>query len=428
MIFLQNMRALSIINYLGLVLFVFFFIFGMQTPVGSIAQILSLLLIFYGLLNVKQYFLKPPTAIFYFFIFLFFDFLICFIVPVALGTYDFSIIPTKLNFIVSMLATYVLARKLSLSDKFNDKDFFKLLLNVFMLQAVLVVCMLINSDFAQLVMNYTRSGDIGERLKDSYDGARGLGIADSAAFGFAISMGLLIFLVFFSYKNKFINLRLFVFLLAIGVVASISAGRTAILGIIFGFLYLAINFKNFRALFTLILSVVALLFSLLFLININQASIENETLSYFYSYSMEPILNYIYYGSFATGSTDILIDMYFPLTEHQIFIGDGRYMDGQAYYMSTDAGYMRYALFYGIFISSILYLFFILFLIKTLMKVHDRKYLIFIIFLAVLSFILHYKGEVILLAISYNKILFLILFFIYFKSFALKEKSMERLK
>nr|WP_227575029.1 hypothetical protein [Acinetobacter baumannii] len=62
---------------------------------------------------------------------------------------------------------------------------------------------------------------------------------------------------------------------------------------------------------------------------------------------MEPILNYINEGSFASTSTDALQNMYFPLTEQQYLIGDGRYMDGESYYMATDAGYMRFTLFYG---------------------------------------------------------------------------------
>ncbi|QCH38424.1 hypothetical protein [Acinetobacter baumannii] len=416
--FLGNNGLLASI---GITLFLFFFIFGMPTPIGSLTPLLTMSIVLWALLNYKKYFLFIPKEIFYLFIFLIFDLLVCLIIPCILGTYDFSIIQTKINFIASLLATYILARSFSSNNNITDKQFFNLLLVIFSIQVILIVGMLINSDFSQAITSFTRNSDQGARVLESYAGARGLGIADSSAFGFAIVMGLLIFLTFFAYKNNFISFKYFIVLLLLGSVASISAGRTAVLGIMFGLVYLLLNFKNYRSLLTLIS--IFLFFILIgsILISIDRNSIENETLGYFYSYSMEPILNYINEGSFASTSTDALQNMYFPLTEQQYLIGDGRYMDGESYYMATDAGYMRFTLFYGGVFSLMFYSYFIYFTMKLIFI--KKNNIILLLFLLVISLALHYKGEIVLFSISYNKVLFLILFFIYMKSIGINKKA-----
>ncbi|EPQ4658950.1 hypothetical protein LXC35_002344 [Acinetobacter baumannii] len=416
--FLGNNGLLASI---GITLFLFFFIFGMPTPIGSLTPLLTMSIVLWALLNYKKYFLFIPKEIFYLFIFLIFDLLVCLIIPCILGTYDFSIIQTKINFIASLLATYILARSFSSNNNITDKQFFNLLLVIFSIQVILIVGMLINSDFSQAITSFTRNSDQGARVLESYAGARGLGIADSSAFGFAIVMGLLIFLTFFAYKNNFISFKYFIVLLLLGSVASISAGRTAVLGIMFGLVYLLLNFKNYRSLLTLIS--IFLFFILIgsILISIDRNSIENETLGYFYSYSMEPILNYINEGSFASTSTDALQNMYFPLTEQQYLIGDGGYMDGESYYMATDAGYMRFTLFYGGVFSLMFYSYFIYFTMKLIFI--KKNNIILLLFLLVISLALHYKGEVVLFSISYNKVLFLILFFIYMKSIGINKKA-----
>ncbi|ENV62440.1 hypothetical protein [Acinetobacter junii] len=415
----SNKLLVSII----VILFLFFFIFGMPTPIGSLTPLLALGTILWGVLNYKVYFLYFPKEILFLFLFLFFDLLVCLFVPILLGTYDFSIVQTKTNLIASLLATYVLAKSFCLNKKISDKQFFNLLLVIFLIQAILVVAMLTNSDLSQLITSFTRNSDQGARVLDTYAGARGLGIADSSAFGFAIVMGLFIFLTFVAYKNKFIGLKFFSILILIGGVASVSAGRTAILGLILGLIYSLLNFKNARSLKILISTFVIIFVAGVFLLSIDRDSIQNETLGYFYSYSMEPILNYLNTGGFSSSSTSGLQRMYFPLTEQQYLIGDGRYMNGESYYMSTDAGYMRFALFYGGIFSFIFYSYFSYFVVRV--TSFNKNYMVPIFFLLLFSFALHYKGEVVLFSISYNKVLFLILFFLYLRSIGLKKVTLS---
>lgn len=409
---LQNKSFLSSI---GIVILLFFFIFGIPTPIGSLTPLLTLGVILWAILNYKKYLLHIPKEVFYLFLFLLLDLVVCLVIPILFVTYDFSIIQTKINFMASILAAFVLAKNLSLNNNISEKRFFNLLLSVFAIQVTLIILMLLNADISQIITSFARSDDQGTRVLETYGGARGLGVADSSAFGLAIVMGLFIFISFFSYKNKFINLKYFILLILLGGIASVSAGRTAILGLVLGLLYLFLNFKNLRSFMTLISTFLLIILLGYLLLSIDRQSIQNETLGNFYSYSMEPILNYIATGNLASSSTDALYNMYFPLTEQQYLIGDGRYMEGQSYYMATDAGYMRFVLFYGGFFSLLLYGYFIYFVSK--ISFAHKKYLTLLLFCMSLSFLLHYKGEVVLFSISYNKVLFLILFYIYFDQF-----------
>jgi len=404
----------GLISFVGTVFLLFLFIFGLPTPIGSLTPLLTIVIVLGALFNYRKYFLFIPREIFYLFLFLIFDLIACLIIPCLFGTYDFSIIQTKVNFIASILATYIISRSFSSNINVTDKKFFNLLLFVFLLQVVLVIVMLVNSDISQFITSFTRSSDQGTRVLESYAGARGLGIADSSAFGFAIVMGLFILLAFFAYKNNFIDFKYFSILILLGGVASISAGRTAILGLIFGVVYLFLNFKNIKSFFTLIFIFLVIIIAVAILLGIDRSSIQNDTLGYFYSYSMEPILNYINNDGLSSTSTEALQNMYFPLTEKQYLIGDGRYMDGESYYMATDAGYMRFILFYGFFFSLFLYSFFAYFVLK--ISLLDKKNFLFLFLLLLFSFSLHYKGEVVLFSIAYNKVLFLFLFFIYMRS------------
>ncbi|QTD59602.1 hypothetical protein [Acinetobacter towneri] len=406
------LKSHSLIFILCVIVLLFFFIFGLPTPIGSMTPLLVVAIVVWGGFNFNKYFLTIPKEIFYLFLFLLFDFFVCLIIPFLLGTYDFSIIRTKINFIISILAVFVLSKSLFLNN-ITIKQLINLLLFVFFIQSIFIVTMLLNFEFSQLITSFTRNSAHGVRVLETYAGARGLGIADSSAFGLAIVMGVFIFLTFYAYKNKFIGFKYFLILVVLGSIASVSAGRTALLGLIFGLAYLFLNFKNIKSFLALLSMCVFFLISVYFLLDIEVHSIENRSLAFFYTYSMEPILNLIHTGSLSSTSTDTLYNMYFPLTEKQFLIGDGRYIDGDGYYMKTDAGYMRFALFYGVFFSFFLYVYFTYFVFKVA-YINGRDYLFFTL-LVILSFVFHYKGEVIFFAISYNKVVLLLLFFFYFK-------------
>lgn len=394
---------------------VFFFIFGMKTPVGSLAQIFTVFICFFGFFIYRNYFFKPSKAFLFLILFLIYDFIICAVWAVFFGTYDFNILTTKTNFILSVFATYILG--VFFFRNYEKKDFFVLLSLVFLVQSLIIIAMLLNPSFSDFIMTYTKDSNVTERMLNNYSGARGLGLADSAAFGFSVVMAIFLLLSLFSYKKGYISGKYFFILIFLGIVASISAGRVSLLGAILGSLFLILNY-NKPKIFMLTTSLFfGSLFLFLFLISLRNTNIEPQALATLYNYSMEPIFNYIDYGELKSSSTDALLQrMYFPLNEKQLLIGDARYVEGDKYYMSTDAGYMRFSLFYGAINSMVLYLSYLLFSLFVFLRLKDLDEKILIILMVLLSFFLHYKGEIILFAVSYNKLLLLVVFFLYMKS------------
>ncbi|WP_257234381.1 hypothetical protein [Acinetobacter sp. YH12052] len=407
-------------NYL-MIFIIFFFLFGMKTPLGSLAQILTAVIVAAGIVVYGKYLVKADKLFFFLMAFLIYDYLVCLTWVVMAGTYDFKLLITKTNLIISVVATYILS--IYFFRNYTKKQFFVFLSIVFLIQSLIVVLMLLNSDIANFITTYTKDENVVERMMGAYSGARGLGIADSGAFGFSIVMALFLLLTFASYKKGYINGRYFFIVISLGLVASISAGRVAMLGMFMGLFLWTLYFKKIKILrlATLTLCGFVLLFS--FLISLRHTVIEHQALATFYNYSMEPIFNYIDYGEFSSSSTDHLETMYFPLTEKQWLLGDAKYMNGIYYYMNTDAGYMRFALFYGAINSFIYYLFFIIFSAYACKKINNLDEKIIIVLMVLLSFLLHYKAEVILLAIAYNKLLLLVVFFLYAKSISAKQRE-----
>lgn len=397
----------------------FFFIFGMKTPVGSLAQIFTATICILGLIYYNKKVIELNKIVFFLFLFLFCDLCICLLWPIIFETYDFSILKTKINLIISIFASYILG--IYFNEKFSKKLFFKFLCVIFLIQSIIVFLMLINSNFSDFIMTNTKDSALVERMKNNYSGARGLGLADSAAFGFSITMGLFLLLTLYTYRKEFINTYIFFILILLGTIAAISAGRIALLGLFIGLLVLLSGVNSKRVFFAIITMFISGILILNFLINIRYSVIEIRALSTLYNFMMEPIFNYIDYGVFKSTSTDGLINMYFPLTESQFLYGDAKYSDGDSYYMGTDAGYMRFTLFYGAINSFSLYFLFLSVLSFFILKIKNNSDKVLIFCMILLSFLLHYKGEVVLLSISFNKLLFLVVFFLYFK-----DKSKQR--
>src|SRR5699024_7906750 len=76
----------------------------------------------------------------------------------------------------------------------------------------------------------------------------------------------------------------------------------------------------------------------------------NPTLSYWYAWIMEPIINLFSTGEFTTTSTQTLVEMYITPSFRTFMMGDGYYFSplGTGYYMGVDAGLVRPLFFFGI--------------------------------------------------------------------------------
>lgn len=399
----------------SVLLFLFIFSFPIFSIINSghiagIITVFSLLIVKNGNYYLKLILRKKITVC----MFLFYIAMLFYstLNTTLLNQYDYTMQKTIINNIFSYIICILL---ISLYFSiFNRISYIEKDLSITLIfQSIIIISMLLSSDIRLSIQDLIRTDDEMRRMA-AYDGVRGLGLSGSIAFGLAITMGLLsyVFIYWISTLSKLSSIIKSLFFLLI-IIASLSAGRTSILAFIMGGIFLLIKFKKLFLLrkitkYTCIfLSLIAITVTLL----MNDTSL-NNTLTRYSNYAFQPIVNYFDHGSFSVSSTERLKEMYFfPDKESTIIIGDGRYSDKNgAYYMDTDSGYLRFMLYFGILGSVIPYLAFLIFCLysaRVSQKIspHLKYFFLLIIFM---SFIFHYKAEVIFYNVAYMKIIYLL--------------------
>lgn len=406
-----------------LILVSFLFLYGISMPVVVNSSYVAFFFIFILMLrrNVFEcsiYILKSKIVLL---LILCISLLIYFSIftSVINGTYDFSILPTHVNNLATIFFSIVCTSYfIVMKDKY-DISLYKLLSIIFLLQCFFVILMLLSPSFSMLVQSVTKTEAQISRLS-SYNGIRGLGLTGFVAFGFSITMGILypIMSYWIKYESK-LNDFFKILILLIGAICSLSAGRTSILGIFIGLfiviypIRIEINYilRSMKVYFIII----AILIALIYIIFNNK---ELTNIAIFYSrYVFQSIWNYIEYGSFSVQSLEHLDSMYFYPDDLNWLIGSGHYTNADgSYYMHTDAGYMRFILYFGLIGSLIAYVCFILFSLTTIGSLNDKVIQLILILIFLSSFIYHYKGEVIMFSVPYNRVYFLIFFWSYFNN------------
>jgi hypothetical protein len=284
--------------------------------------------------------------------------------------------------------------------------FFNAFIWICLIQSLLVYLMLFDvrfRDFSFAIMNAPDRIDINEK----YDGFRALGYAYAVTYDFAVLQSFALMLIpFLAFaekgKGKIIFYTISYFLI-LGTV--LISGRTGFLGILFSFVLLLYNafsgkygqitinkklMKVFRT--SLILFIILALYYFFILDKTVRQYIEDSIVPY----AFEMFLNLVNSGSVTTKSTEALSRMYFPIHLTTFLFGDGWYKNpvGPGYYMATDAGYMRQILFYGIFGSFLLYLFYVVLFLKIRWSKISMNLKIIFYFLIIYMFIVQYKGDI----------------------------------
>ena len=123
----------------------------------------------------------------------------------------------------------------------------------------------------------------------------------------------------------------------------------------------------------------------------------NTRLKIWYDWCFNFIISFFTTGKINSGSWDSMIDMYFMPKLETILLGDGRYADGEHYYMRTDIGFIRPILFYGVFFTCLGYIaccrLIIIFRRRLpFLSYKKRQGIMFMLFLVIIIFEL--KGEV----------------------------------
>ena len=250
-----------------------------------------------------------------------------------------------------------------------------------------------------------------DRFSYNYSGQRGLGLAGGLAFGLASSACCFLIFLLLDLQKRGRKFDIAApILILVSIIPLLSIGRTSIIGIVLALVFVMVY--SSRKLLTSSFFLIPLGGSLIYILqatgieNINDLVI----LGRFLEYAAEPIVNYFLIGELSSTSTTALQGMYFELPSSTILYGDGIYYnDDGTYYGHTDAGYMRFALFFGLPMSFAIYAFYTYFL-WVIASIFDNRILVFII-LFTFAFVLQIKGDVVAYGVDLTTILLIYAFY-----------------
>lgn len=326
--------------------------------------------------------------------------------PILHFTFDFGILKAfVLQFSLLIILIYclpILLGPLRDNAKSNFNTAAKLITCIFVVQSFIQVLGFIFPPFADLV-HFFQKESIARR---DYGGIRALALSGNPFFdlstGYAVCFLIYTKLIVDIDKTEIRIKHILSFLILI--LGTFFAGRTGFIGLgltlIVMILYLKpLAFKFFSFLKVLVISLLGVQIILILL----PSNVRDLLFDKLLPFAFEFLYSYLDQGSITTESTDILSEMYFPISIQTFFLGDGKYMGlNGSYYMYTDAGYMRHILYYGLIGQIILILYQLIYFLKPLgicikSSFTTKKYndFIFWVALLVLLFVLHYKGEII---------------------------------
>src|SRR5690606_35287696 len=325
------------------------------------------------------------------------------------GTYEFSILRANFLTLFIVATGFLLYTFINKDVDLKDRErlILKLFIIVFLIQSIIQTAAFIFPAVKSFVNTFQKE-DVAEK---DYGGIRALALTGNPFFALASGYGL-VFIFFIRYiiiSKEYFSLKnsLYFILLFVG---SFYAGRTAFIGVLFAIFYLVLSQgKRFRKIYEFLkllclTGVFTTLIYLFFLPTAVRDIVDNKLLPF----AFELYYNYNETGSFSTSSTDALKEMYFPVRYETFLFGDAMFVDiNGSYYMHTDAGYMRYLLFYGVFgsIFILLYTYFLYFKIpmglitRNIRKKNGERFtddLFFFLLVFAYLLTLHYKGVALL--------------------------------
>lgn len=335
-------------------------------------------------------------------------------VPAFKGTYDVTIVPTLINNFASVVVALILAIVLYLRAQQHDVS--KLFSYLLILQTVIILLMLVMPDLREAIQAHTMNAELQKRMA-VYNNVRGMGLSGSLAFGLAVAMGTLGFFLhyWFAFKAQSLPALIKLGLFVLTFVASISAGRTAVLGFALGFVFYLHAYRPFQFLKLstkyFIISALFITAGLVYILS----DPELAEIAYFFSrYAFQFVYSYLSGQGFYISSLEGLYNMYFIPPNENWWFGDGKYtgFDG-SYYLHTDGGYMRFVLFFGIVGSLLMYLGYIWIALRTYFSIKGKVVApgLTLLGLVFMGFVFHYKGEVVSFNVGFMKIFFLYCFY-----------------
>lgn len=276
-----------------------------------------------------------------------------FLYPVLFLTFDYSFVKVILTQALHFIAAFPVLAYLKYAEYTYD-DIEKQFVNIFIVQTFIQIIVQLSPTLTEIIRMFNRydadaSAGIGASVR---------GVALSAATTFhltlAYGIGFIVYVRHYllrsiSPKTIFVGLIIFV--------GIFYAGRSGLLGVAIGFIFLLLYkmkqniFKGFILLITFAASIIVVIVLSLYSISIiapDFYSILNDELL---PYAFEAFYNLDKGGTLETASTNQLLRMWDNnFNPMELIIGSGFFCnpDG-SFYMHVDPGVLRFLLFFGVF-------------------------------------------------------------------------------
>ena len=315
------------------------------------------------------------------------------------GYYDVTFPRNTLLILVEDLGLGVLFGSNLIVRGYSTKRIVDIIINVIVAQSVIVILMYFIDPFRNFMFSVQSSAAFSEvsSIESEFYKFRGLGLSYHLFYdlGFLQSFGLV--LIMYQYLiAKTLSIisvvKYFIILITVFVIA-----RTGLIGILVSiiiFIFSSVYNHNFLSVYFLkrLVIITCILFMLPFLL---PKSAINDFNNKIYPWFFEWYENYKITGRVSTMSSDILTkEMYYELENQLFWYGNGIYKRGSASFEGlTDAGYMRVLIYFGIVGSLLLYGYYVLMMIMSLIY-GEKKYKLIPIMFILCLFIVHYKGDV----------------------------------
>jgi hypothetical protein len=269
-----------------------------------------------------------------------------------------------------------------------------------------MIVMLLNADIKTLINSLFPSG-----IDRSRWGWRHMGLTGFTAYNMGILLALAFSLSFFLFIKQCVSFRKLVFLSVCFISTSFIAARSSYIAFFFFGCYFMRFIKRGRII--IFIAFIVILFIITY-ICLYTRSLNDKNFKYIFDW-MFSLINDIIFNKKSlinNHSVRVISDNFYWLPDPQTFlIGDGRYapISGEGYYMSTDAGYMRRLLYYGIFASAIYYVsfaFYVVVIIKSSNRYTDIAGLLIV--MIIIAFFMQYKGDFFIDAGEYFRLFFLL--------------------
>lgn len=269
-------------------------------------------------------------------------------------SYDLTVVRMHIDYIISILAvSYVIAlllmnMRVDIVDAIIAMAFF---------QACIMLLMIAFPAFQKLILSLIDVNGI-ERSEGNFR-FRGVGFTGLATYSMAVvqSFSLFLFPLYWSRSSSALRFIASCFVFIVICISALISARTSIIfifALIVYFLYISmfssIPTLRKRIFLVICFSIVSISMSVIYI-----AGADSDDLATLYNWGTELYRNFSESGNVRTESTDALATLYFMPEQLTLILGDGLYVtETGGYYMSTDVGYIRIALYGGI-IGSVLF-------------------------------------------------------------------------